>query len=194
MLRSASMPPEVTLGIYNRSGSRKHFQRSVFPVCHWEYHRTPGSPRFCSSLGQTLYHLSRCHIATSFVEHIHLIIAELSIPSGQSVIRISVSRYTNAVCSQYCTPTPRDVPNMAQKELGVAATSSAQPTPQPATPTSSDKAVSRPANGTNPLGDDSATRAAASWTASVRQMIWEKWRWGVVLAFAIVVSRLSSTK
>ncbi|RPD64024.1 UBC-like protein [Lentinus tigrinus ALCF2SS1-7] len=109
----------------------------------------------------------------------------------------------------YCTSTMRDVPNMAQKERGTSPVptpaSSATPTPAatpaaaPASPPAvapgsslakpaapADKAVTRTTPGTN-------ADAAQSWTASVRQMIWEKWRWGVILALALVVSRLSSS-
>ncbi|KAI0793805.1 ubiquitin-conjugating enzyme/RWD-like protein [Fomes fomentarius] len=112
---------------------------------------------------------------------------------------------------EYCTPAARDLPNMAQKERGATptpstpatsvpspASSPAPPAPssnaQPVAPNSqpSDKAVTRTPNGTNPLGDDPG-RAAQGWTASLRQMIWEKWRWGVILALALVVSRLSSS-
>ncbi|KAI8985589.1 UBC-like protein [Trametes punicea] len=111
---------------------------------------------------------------------------------------------------EYCTPTPRDVPNMAQKELGASASSTpgpsappaakpvvtpASPMPQlPTVPTSAinDKAVSRTPNGTIPSAEG-VNGVGQSWAASLRQMIWEKWRWGVILALAIVVSRLSSS-
>ncbi|OBZ66496.1 Ubiquitin-conjugating enzyme E2 6 [Grifola frondosa] len=115
---------------------------------------------------------------------------------------------------EHCTPMPRDLPNMGEKDRGVAPLSqsspstlvSATPTPSqprvvvtPATPSSSDanlvsrtssSAVSSPAV---PNGTHDVNKAAAGWTASWRQMIWEKWRWGVVLALALVVSRLSSS-
>ncbi|KAH9849885.1 UBC-like protein [Lenzites betulinus] len=107
---------------------------------------------------------------------------------------------------EYCTPTVRDVPNMAQKERGVPASpapkanapsASASP-PAPATPpaplaapTASDKAVTRTPNGSTPL--DGVNGVGQSWAASLRQMLWEKWRWGVVLALALVVSRMSSS-
>ncbi|KAI0358303.1 UBC-like protein [Trametes cingulata] len=111
----------------------------------------------------------------------------------------------------YCTPTPRDVPNMAQKERGVA------PAPAPAAPSASastaraptavpdsraakprpladDQAVARtPNSGVPSSAGDGANGAAPSWAASLRQMVWEKWRWGVILALALVVSRMSSS-
>ncbi|CAL1715368.1 unnamed protein product [Somion occarium] len=114
----------------------------------------------------------------------------------------------------YCTPTPRDVPNMAQKELGSSskpqptqspsATQSPVPTPAqarttsitstPATLTTAD-AGTRTSNSSGSsvvIPGDSTARAAATWTTTLRQMVWEKWRWGVVLALALIVSRLSS--
>ncbi|TBU47512.1 UBC-like protein [Dichomitus squalens] len=104
---------------------------------------------------------------------------------------------------EYCTPAVRDLPNMAQKERGVspapATTSSPSPAPpaqtpsqappaQPAAAATSEKAVSRSPNGMNSPGD----HAAQGWAAGLRQVIWEKWRWGVILALALVVSRMSS--
>ncbi|KAI0675968.1 UBC-like protein [Trametes maxima] len=107
---------------------------------------------------------------------------------------------------EYCTPTLRDVPNMAQKERGVssppAASSKSRVSATTAMPASSvppalplpssanDKTVAR--NGSTP-SLDSVNGVGQSWAASLRQMVWEKWRWGVVLALALVVSRMSST-
>ncbi|CDO72069.1 hypothetical protein BN946_scf184962.g12 [Trametes cinnabarina] len=115
---------------------------------------------------------------------------------------------------EYCTPTARDVPNMAQKELRASASSTNPPSPTPPTscaasvatfttpqtpamPTSAsassdDKAVVRTPNGTTP-STEGANGVGQSWAASLRQMVWEKWRWGVILALALVVSRLSSS-
>ncbi|KAI0630740.1 UBC-like protein [Trametes polyzona] len=111
---------------------------------------------------------------------------------------------------EYCTPTPRDVPNMAQKERGASATPAPKasasttttapspklvpPTPvAPApVPSSNDKAVSRTPNGSIP-SPDGLNGVGQGWAASLRQMIWEKWRWGVILALALVVSRMSSS-
>ncbi|OSD05275.1 UBC-like protein [Trametes coccinea BRFM310] len=117
---------------------------------------------------------------------------------------------------EYCTPSPRDVPNMAQKELRAsasktppspapapaptssAATPAANPasstpqTPSTPTPAANDKAVARTPNGAAPSAEG-ANGVGQSWAASLRQMVWEKWRWGVILALALVVSRLSSS-
>ncbi|KAI9062642.1 UBC-like protein [Trametes sanguinea] len=110
----------------------------------------------------------------------------------------------------YCTETPRDVPNMAQKELRASASKTppspapaattpyanlASPTPQtPAIPTAAanDKAVARTPNSAAPSAEGT-NGVGQSWAASLRQMVWEKWRWGVILALALVVSRMSSS-
>ncbi|KAI0664429.1 UBC-like protein [Cubamyces menziesii] len=117
---------------------------------------------------------------------------------------------------EYCTQTLRDVPNMAQKERGASASPSspsapaspapppaasasatppASPSPRPpapASPVANDKAVSRTPTSGAPSADG-ANGAGQSWAASLRQMVWEKWRWGVILALALVVSRMSSS-
>ncbi|OJT13737.1 Ubiquitin-conjugating enzyme E2 6, partial [Trametes pubescens] len=106
---------------------------------------------------------------------------------------------------EYCTPTLRDVPNMAQKERGISPSPSpktsvsstapgsapASPAPTPA-PVPKDKAVTRAPNGGIPSTDGS-NGVGQSWAASLRQMVWQKWRWGVILALALVVSRMSSS-
>lgn len=106
----------------------------------------------------------------------------------------------------YCTPTIRDLPNMGEKERGSPSTNAPSPiaqspatqppTPtiaQPAPLTGSDvadpNALSRPAqSGAN--GEAAAN--ARGWADAWRQVFWEKWRWGVILALALVVSRMSS--
>ncbi|CCM02624.1 uncharacterized protein FIBRA_04727 [Fibroporia radiculosa] len=110
---------------------------------------------------------------------------------------------------EYCTSALRDLPNMGEKERGppsqsqmpspVSTTTTSTPTESilPTSTTTIDPAVvSRtsssgtltPANAAN--GD--APKAAKGWSEVWRQMIWEKWRWGVVLALALLVSRMSS--
>lgn len=37
------------------------------------------------------------------------------------------------------------------------------------------------------------TTTPQGWTGPLRQVLWEKWRWGVLIAFAVIVSRLSSS-
>ena len=37
------------------------------------------------------------------------------------------------------------------------------------------------------------TTTPQGWSGPLRQVLWEKWRWGVLIAFAVIVSRLSSS-
>lgn len=101
---------------------------------------------------------------------------------------------------EYSSPELRDLPNMGEKEKGKP-----EPVPEPIpvptsspfpSPSSSSAATTRtPATITNkipssPKPDDNTT---AGWAATWRHLIWEKWRWGVLIALAVVVSRFSST-
>ncbi|KAF9461515.1 UBC-like protein [Collybia nuda] len=102
----------------------------------------------------------------------------------------------------YCTLTVRDLPNMGQREKGKSETSSLQSPQSPAIrPTlsslsSSDKTLnSTPMNlvaapGANLPGkpDENRIGLAATWG----RILWEKWRWGVLIALAVIVSRFSS--
>ncbi|KZT70844.1 ubiquitin-conjugating enzyme E2 6 [Daedalea quercina L-15889] len=110
----------------------------------------------------------------------------------------------------YCTPAMRDLPNMGEKERGSASTNDLPPDPtsapsivppqisettitQSALPTSSTttdpNALSRPSQ---PGANGEAAANARGWADAWRQVFWEKWRWGVILALALVVSRMSS--
>lgn len=110
---------------------------------------------------------------------------------------------------------------MGEKDRGSAATSSSQPdatSVSPATPvtprasssaalpghvpmapstgaagpgTTGPTAIVVP--GSNETNPESRPNVSTNWGLSLRQMIWEKWRWGVVLALAVIVSRLSSS-
>jgi len=107
---------------------------------------------------------------------------------------------------EFATPELRDLPNMGEKSRGkpepasrfVHFTSSSSPaTPiNPATPqlpvfpppnTNANVVARLPGHG---KPDDTTT--AAGWAAGWRTLIWEKWRWGVLIALAVLVSRLSS--
>ncbi|KAI0698350.1 UBC-like protein [Cytidiella melzeri] len=105
----------------------------------------------------------------------------------------------------YCTPTARDLPNMGQKELGTSPKSASQSTAQPLTfvqPTAPAALAQSPTHPTSQADNNNAIALPPShdsramvvgWGTSLRQIIWEKWRWGVVLVLAVIVSRLSST-
>ncbi|KAH9839990.1 UBC-like protein [Rhodofomes roseus] len=101
--------------------------------------------------------------------------------------------------SDYCTLAMRDLPNMGEKERGSASTNIPPPAPPAssttpsATPTSSTSAdpnaLSRPSN---PNANGEAAANAPGWTDAWRQVLWQKWRWGIILVLALVVSRMSS--
>lgn len=119
---------------------------------------------------------------------------------------------------EYTTPSPRDLPNMGEKERG-SSNAAAEPTSpisprqsSPATivpppprvnPSNSSTArlvqatpIARPANNipipSNALVNGTGDGHVPGWSGGWRQILWEKWRWGVVLALALIVSRLSS--
>lgn len=108
----------------------------------------------------------------------------------------------------YCTPAMRNLPNMGEKERGPAPSTATPPAPSIAPPHASTATVSSPMLPTSSTMTDpmAVTRAPTStsstngeaaahargWADTWRQVIWEKWRWGVILALAVVVSRISS--
>ncbi|KAI0825726.1 ubiquitin-conjugating enzyme/RWD-like protein [Irpex lacteus] len=108
---------------------------------------------------------------------------------------------------EYCTPAAKDLPNMGQKERGTptlppqppttpsmfAPTTVPIPPVQPATQAPSSSSDTSSNTVAIPPSHDSRANVVAGWGGSLRQIIWEKWRWGVVLVLAVIVSRLSST-
>jgi len=109
---------------------------------------------------------------------------------------------------EYATPELRDLPNMGERPRGKpdsASRSIRYDSPSsPETPIISETlqpAVSLPptantsANAVARLpghGKPDDTTTAAGWAVGWRTLIWEKWRWGVLIALAVLVSRLSS--
>jgi len=109
----------------------------------------------------------------------------------------------------YCTPEPRAVPNMGERSLGkpdptptAASTKSLStstiPSPSPfsaQTPAPVTSSLNKKPSPVQGHGDNLIPKPPApgtGWTTAWRQCIWEKWRWGVLIALAVVVSRLSS--
>lgn len=43
-----------------------------------------------------------------------------------------------------------------------------------------------------PSNAEDARGSLGSWAAGWRDFVWEKWRWGALIAIAVLVSRLSS--
>ncbi|KAG2071069.1 UBC-like protein [Suillus decipiens] len=121
----------------------------------------------------------------------------------------------------YCTDTLRDLPNMGERERGkpdTAATPTSPMSPSPFSPSISRSTTAthqlqvcdkRPAtqalaptttshasdvvNTSSLASTNKPTTTPQGWTGQLRQVLWEKWRWGVLIAFAVIVSRLSSS-
>ena len=107
---------------------------------------------------------------------------------------------------QHCAPNMKELPNMGVTERGKPNEASllgpvADPRSSSTFTIPAPIQASLPA--TNLHGDSSslAKPVAAgtngrgvlgTWAAGWRTMIWEKWRWGALIALAVVVSRLSS--
>ncbi|KAF7296445.1 UBC-like protein [Mycena chlorophos] len=108
---------------------------------------------------------------------------------------IAQSRFRDAF-PEYSDPQIRDLPNMGQRERGGSSAAPTQQTPQQPvlvqaaaaptpTPTTTDgsKAVA-----------ESGSASGNAWTAaSVGKVLWDKWRWGLLIVLAVVVSRVSSS-
>jgi len=98
----------------------------------------------------------------------------------------------------YCTPTPRDLPNMGEtrneksSEPSRASPSSSSPVltqtaQQPHVPQSATNAHPSANDGNKVMEGGSDT--GGGWV----ELLWQKWRWGLFIAIAVVVSRLSSS-
>jgi len=100
---------------------------------------------------------------------------------------------------EYCTPTMRDLPNMGESARGKSSDTTPsqlpqQPTPhhiveqprvvliQPAIPPQSTTEAKT-------VADGDSSDASGGWA----DLIWQKWRWGLFIAIAVIVSRLSSS-
>lgn len=89
---------------------------------------------------------------------------------------------------------------MSNTAAALARIASVTSTSSPAlTRTNTNASVASPhsaaaSNGAAGSGDAASGKGASvGWTVSIRHLLWEKWRWGVVLALAVIVSRLSSS-
>ena len=101
--------------------------------------------------------------------------------------------------AQYCTPTMRDLPNMGESVRGKSDTTPSQ-LPQQSTPprtivqpraTQTLQPAAAPPSTTEvkPVVEANSGEASGGWA----DLIWEKWRWGLFIAVAVIVSRLSSS-
>lgn len=91
----------------------------------------------------------------------------------------------------------RDLPNMGESARGKLAdpTTPQQPTPhqtveQPRiVPTSQPASTSQSAAEAKAVAEANSADASGGWA----DVVWQKWRWGLFIAIAVIVSRLSSS-
>ncbi|THU89602.1 UBC-like protein [Dendrothele bispora CBS 962.96] len=95
----------------------------------------------------------------------------------------------------YCTPSSRDLPNMGQQTGGNSKTTDPTlllpPSGQvPLLAPNASVAASQPQLTRKTEETLDANGAAGAWT----QVVWAKWRWVLLIALAVVVSRLTSSR
>ncbi|KAJ7147732.1 UBC-like protein [Mycena crocata] len=90
----------------------------------------------------------------------------------------------------YCGTQIQNLPNMGERERGP----SAVPLPPAPLPVFDAAPATSPTSAGAGAGDKVIvpTDSDAAWTSSLGKVLWEKWRWGLLIALAVVVSRLSS--
>jgi len=98
----------------------------------------------------------------------------------------------------YCTPRSRDLPNMGEHPHSTVAPpavpiiapsiATSPSVPQPAAP------APLPSPAKDKVGPPAipANNLHSGWMTTLRAAVWEKWRWGVLIAFAVILSRFSS--
>ena len=101
---------------------------------------------------------------------------------------------------QYCTPAMRDLPNMGESVRGKSPDPTPSQPPQQSTPRRIIEQL-RAAPNPQPVAtppttaeskavvEASSSNASGGWA----DVIWQKWRWGLFIAIAVIVSRLSSS-
>jgi len=94
----------------------------------------------------------------------------------------------------YCTPELRNLPNMGEKERGNADTlPSTVPTPIPPSDSSDPSSAIAKPNSSNAAVSAGGKVDGAGWASAWQKLIWDKWRWGVLIILAVLVSRFSSS-
>lgn len=134
-----------------------------------------------------------------------------SVPRGEPIHGLSFFCIpaVNWNLSKYCDERMKDLPNMGERDRGAGdgEVSSKALTPSSLAARAVSSAVNRPLGMVpNPhsqhqivdparLGGANAPEPPAAplgWAASWKEAAWNKWRWGILIAFAVIVSRLSS--
>jgi len=113
---------------------------------------------------------------------------------------------------EHCTPSRRPLPNMGEKERGLPDTPSSSESSDSVTSASclpttltpkvvlgvqppgmpKTVGVARPRKGRG-VSTTGAGDGSRGWAATWRQVVWDKWRWGVLIALAVVVSRITTS-
>jgi ubiquitin-conjugating enzyme E2 J2 len=87
--------------------------------------------------------------------------------------------------SESTTPTTARLPLIPPPKVGLVTQS------QAAAPKTA--GVVRPRKGRAAVSTTGAGDGSRGWAATWRQVVWDKWRWGVLIALAVVVSRITTT-
>jgi len=101
---------------------------------------------------------------------------------------------------EYCMSTMRDLPNMGESARGKSSDpTTSQPPQQPTphhtveqpqvVPTSQPASMSQSTTEAKTAAEANSSDSSGGWA----DIIWQKWRWGVFIAIAVIVSRLSSS-
>jgi ubiquitin-conjugating enzyme E2 J2 len=100
----------------------------------------------------------------------------------------------------FCGQFPKELPNMGDQRQRQQQPHLPPPTPPTFATTSTPTIPTAPENSTSDAlkpkatTKDDPTPGAAETAISWGQILWDKWRWGVLIALAVVVSRLSSAR
>jgi len=96
----------------------------------------------------------------------------------------------------YCSPNMRDLPNMGEpprKKPAPKASPKSLPTAPIPTGQQTDPPPPQPVVPARSAADDASSATSSGSAGGWVDMFWQKWRWGLFIAIAVVVSRLSST-
>lgn len=119
---------------------------------------------------------------------------------------LTQAKFTEAF-PEYSTKFVKDLPNMGDQRTAQQQTSLPAPLTLPSFSSPSSPSTSSPdvipplpapdgasIQSSKATTTDDATTGAAEAAISWGQILWDKWRWGVLIALAVVVSRLSSAR
>ncbi|SJL12422.1 uncharacterized protein ARMOST_15849 [Armillaria ostoyae] len=131
---------------------------------------------------------------------------DISLSVTETFIPTIMKHLLIAMTLQYCTPQPRDLPNISERERGIIKTHTCDSlpfAPQPTTP-APQTVVAKPAPPPTPavtltaptVSADSAPRGsigkpdeaanAVGWASGWSQLFRQKWRWGILIALAVI--------